>query len=299
MDMVAVLMGYSVRVSLGVFMISELVMLRGAEPRKILELMVERKVPAVMSYLSRDRWHIARVQPSCLGAGRFEVALSPRKEPHPINIQPGEAVGISFKYEYGKFIFETTVLELEPSQDRNCGGVIVLSIPDRIEMVQRRSYFRVNVPAELKVNVTLWPRSRTRAKNPSDVLSGFGCDGGKSDSGSSWQGRLADVSAGGAQIIVDAKYKDDFKTGQFLGLKFTPLPYEAQIMFNAQIRSILPTADEANICLGLQIVGLEASPEGRFVLRRLCEIVERYYQISKSSAKQQDLRQSPVVSVSK
>jgi len=277
-------------------MVSKLVMLRGAEPRKILELMVERKVPAVLSYLSRGRWHIARVQPAGLGAGRFDVALSPGEKPHPINIRTGQTVGVSFKYEYGKFIFETTVLELEPSQGLNCGGVIVLSIPDRIEMLQRRSYYRINVPAELKVNVVLWPRSRTKAERPAGTLPRPGCDGKKTDSYSSWQGRLVDISAGGVQIVVDAAYKYDFKAGQFLGIRFTPLPYEMPLMLNAQIRSILPTADASGICLGFQIVGLEASCEGRFVLRRLCEIVERYYQISKSGAKQQDLHQSRTVS---
>ena len=65
----------------GDFMVSELVMLRGAEPRKVLELVIEKKVPAVLTYMSQDRWHIARVRPIGLGAGRFEVMLTPRKKP--------------------------------------------------------------------------------------------------------------------------------------------------------------------------------------------------------------------------
>jgi len=68
------------------------------------------------------------------------------------------------------------------------------------------------------------------------------------------------------------------------------MPYETPLMLNAQIRNILPTADEKSTCLGLQIVGLEASREGRGVLRQLCNVVERYYQINQSSAKQQDMQ---------
>jgi hypothetical protein len=40
----------------------------------------------------------------------------------------------------------------------------------------------------------------------------------------------------------------------------------------------------------LQIIGLEASPEGREVLTRLIGIVERYYQINQSGVKQQDVQ---------
>ena len=60
--------------------------------------------------------------------------------------------------------------------------------------------------------------------------------------------------------------------------------------FTAQIRNVLPTADHAALCVGLQIVGLEASEEGRHVLSRLATVVERYYDINQSGAKQQDMQ---------
>jgi hypothetical protein len=66
-------------------------------------------------------------------------------------------------------------------------------------------------------------------------------------------------------------------------------------MFSGQIRNMLPTADGNNVCLGVQIVGLEASPEGRQVLERLCGVVERYHQINQSSVKQQDFQAEPRV----
>jgi hypothetical protein len=68
------------------------------------------------------------------------------------------------------------------------------------------------------------------------------------------------------------------------------MPYETPLMFNAQIRNILPTADNKSICLGLQNVGLEASTEGHQVLQRLCNVVEQYYQLNQSSVKQQDIQ---------
>lgn len=286
--------------------VNEVMMLREAEPRKILQTIIEKKVPAIMTYLSRGKWHVAKVVLTDLGANMLSIEVSPRKKPRPINIQLEQPVGLSIKYGYGKFIFETVVVGLEPLLNTDSqslttlkseipttsGGTIVLSLPDRIELVQRRSYFRVNVPSSLKVNVMLWhhcytddndgnERSNTdknRIREPKMPPDRY------------WEGRLVDISAGGGQIVVDAAQKPDFKKGQFIGLRFTPMPYEVPLLFNGQIRNILPTADNKSICLGLQLVGLEASPEGRSVLQRLCNVVERYHRMNQSGIKQHDMQ---------
>lgn len=286
----------------------ELTMLNGAEPREILRTVIEKKTPAVMSYLSKGKWHIANVLLTNLGANRLDTHLSPRKmgptsqkvhedtssgeneKLNPLNIQINQPVGISLKYGYGKFIFETTVVALEPSSDPKSGGTIVLMVPDRIEMVQRRSYFRVKVPSSLKVNVMLWHRRYKDEMSKTQQIETQTPDTRRTPPERYWQGKLADISAGGLQIVVDKGQKPDFKRGQFMGLRFTPMPYEMPLMFNAQIRNILPTADEKSICLGLRIVGLEASPEGRQVLQRLCNVVEHYYRINQHSTKKRDLQ---------
>jgi len=287
---------------------NEVTMLRGAEPRKILQTVMEKKVPAIMSYLSKGKWHVAKVLLTSLGACRLDVQVSPTKKPHPINIRAGQPVGISLKYGYGKFIFETKVVALEPSADATGGGTIVLDAPDRIEIVQRRSYFRVDVPKSLKVNTLLWHRGQQNREPKGDEerfeglpfckASQNGTQTSGEDqvpSGRYWQGKLIDISAGGAQVAIDAAEEQDFRNGQFIGVRFTPMPYETPLMFNAQIRNILPTADGKSICLGLQMVGLEASGEGRQVLQRLCGVVERYYQINQSSVKQQDFQGTPAI----
>jgi hypothetical protein len=286
---------------------NEMVALRGVDPREILQTAVDKKVPAIMSYLSKGKWHVAKVLLTELGADRFSIESTHiEKKPHPINVQMDQPVGISFKYEYGKFVFDTTVVDLGPSSDSTSigrGGTIILAVPDRIEVVQRRSYFRVNVPESLKVNVMLWHRSQTSASSVEPLVSAKAQAGAGKDlperqtptlSETShihkyYQGRLADISAGGAQIIIDAEprpvgvspaQEPEFKKGQFVGLRFTPLPYEMPLMFNAQIRNILPTADNKSIYLGLQIVGLESSREGRQVLSRIVGVVERYYRMN-------------------
>jgi len=258
----------------------------GIDREKILQTAIDLKVPAIMSYLSRDKWHVAKVLLTNLAEDRLSVESTISKRQRPINIRVDQPVGISFKYGYGKFVFDTTVKALEPSTDpetcRDRGGTIVLAIPDNVEVIQRRSFFRVNVPESMKVKVLLWHRSgkrgQTSMENDTTIEMHNCCPG-----------RLMDISAGGAQVMIPNQNdagQISFKKGQFVTMRFTPLPYETPIVLSAQVRNILPTADNDSISLGLQIVGLEASSEGREVLGRLIGIVESYYQINQTGVKQ-------------
>lgn len=286
--------------------------LRGDESEKILRTAINKQIVAIMSYLSKGKWHVAKVLLTEFAGDRITIeSANQKKKQHPINIQANQPVGISFKYEYGKFVFDTTVVALEaasgPNADQGWGGTIILAVPDRIEVVQRRSYFRVEVPESLKVKVVLWHRGNRRQaqkqmQNEPDDQDHHYC-----------QGRLIDISAGGAQVIVPYTNEQepvsiptrnskgtvtrsfsagelDFRKGQFIGMRFTPMPYEMPVMISAQIRNILPTSDGNGASLGLQIVGLEASPEGRAVLARLISIVEHYHRINQSGVRQQDIQ---------
>ncbi|MGD2093806.1 MAG: PilZ domain-containing protein [Phycisphaerales bacterium] len=290
---------------------SKVMLLRGDESNKILQTATDKKVSAIMSYLSKGKWHVAKVLLTGLEDNKLIAeSAATRKKQRPVNIQIDQPVGISFKYEYGKFVFDTTVAALEPSSDpgteQDYGGKLILIAPDRIEVVQRRSYFRVDVPESLKVKVVLWHRSgRHQAKSH--------IQDAPDETHDYCQGRLVDISAGGAQVVVSYPDEADdptsvrrdsegntaktfcteklaFKKGQFVGMRFTPLPYEKPLMVSAQIRNILPTSDGSSASIGLQIVGLEASPEGREVLARLIGIVEQYYKINQSGARQRDMQ---------
>jgi len=270
---------------------SGMFMLCKNEVEQILQTAIGEKVFAIMSYPSMDGWHVTKVQLTELTAGKLKVEVfEPRPKPRPMDIQVNQPVGMSFKHAYGKFIFDTIIVALEHSRNPVCGvggGTIVLAAPDRIEMVQRRSYFRVNVPHFLNVSVTLWRHSQNGNTGP--VL--HEPDRPQATSGERrnyYLGKLVDISAGGAQIMIPKQNGAnlDFRKGQYIGLRFTPMPYEMPLMFNAQIRNILPAEDHKSFYLGLQIVGLEVSSEGRQVLSRIAEVTKRYYQLNLSGAKQ-------------
>jgi hypothetical protein len=266
---------------------SEIVMLEGHESQSVLQTVTGEHAPAIMSYLSKDKWHVAKVTMRELSGNRLYVeGCHSSGKPHPINIRVDQPVGVNFKHSYGKFVFDTGVIALEPSSDPESGGTIVLAVPDRIGVVQRRSYFRVNVPESLKVKIVLWHRTSQRKSKSK----GSGQD--------YFEGRLMDISAGGAQLTLPMKTpgssdpagvsESEFRKGQFVGVRFTPMPYETPLMFSAQIRNVLPTADRTGLCLGLQIVGLEASDEGRDVLSRLAVVVDRYFQMNQTAGAHQE-----------
>ena len=72
----------------------DLAMLRGTEPRKILQKMADEKVCAIMSYLSKGKWHVAKVVPVSLGINHMLVEILPGKKQNPLNIQIDQPVGM-------------------------------------------------------------------------------------------------------------------------------------------------------------------------------------------------------------
>lgn len=250
---------------------NELVMLHAVKPAKILHSAADRKLPVIMSYQSDGQWQCARILIVDLASDCFEIKISPQKKNQPVTIAPGQSVGISLKYGYGagydRFIFDTSVVAVETSPPRIGCSSLVLAVPEHIEVIPRRTYLRVNVPSSVGTDVYFWLR-----QNPSDSH--------QSGIRQEWHGQLVDISTGGVQIVIDAAQGPDLEKGQFLGLRFTPLPNETPLTFNAQIRNVVSTADGKSLSLGLQMVGLEASPEGRLVLSRLVGVVDEYYRMN-------------------
>jgi c-di-GMP-binding flagellar brake protein YcgR len=241
--------------------------LKASEVVELLKLAAAQETQAVMTHLSRGKWHMTKVALLHITAVNIQVDITQKEKHHPININIDQPVGISFKHDYCKYLFESTVTGFEPSVNAKSGGIIVVSMPDRIDRIQRRNYYRVAVPENLNVRVLFWHRGY------SDEAKAVPLD-------DYWQGNLVDISAGGLQICVGLDQRPNFREGQLVGVQFTPMPYEQPIQLEAQVRHMAPTADNAALCLGLQVIGLEATAEGREMLQRVCEVVKTYFNMN-------------------
>jgi anti-anti-sigma regulatory factor len=155
-------------------------------------------------------------------------------------------------------IAEVSEIVLKQLPKRAGSGILELRRVNNIKPMDRRKYVRLRIPSWLQVDVCLWRGGRNE-------------DYQKLIPGHSWHGRLVDISEGGAQVAVSAAEKTNFDKDQLIGMEFRPNSAEPLLVFDAQIREILPTADGKHICLGLKFLGLESNHEVRHTLRRLCK----------------------------
>ena len=218
-----------------------------------------------MSFLSAGKWKTAKAYVSVVEDG---VVMIKPEEPGRVCcseiLKTDQPVGMSFEIEHFKYIFESKVVSCS-----NENGCIAFEIPGKIEKLKRRSYSRVLVPENLAVKVMFWHR-------------GYDDEKGTVPDEGFWQGRLLNLSAGGMKMSISADKKCHFTPGQFVGLQFTPKPYEKPVLLEGLVIHIHPAEDGNGdfVELGVEFLGLEVSWEGRTTLRRLVEIVEQYEKIN-------------------
>jgi len=171
-------------------------------------------------------------------------------------------VGICVHWGHFKYLFDSTALAVEPERR---GIRISLHVPDKIERLPRRAYHRQPVPADTKVKVLFWHRGYLDEMNnnikPEELY---------------WQGRLLNLSAGGAQFEIEIEQKEHFQVGQLLGVQFTPMSYEKPLLLESHVRYLKEQPDNVAFRIGVEFLGLEASPEGRKILERILEVIEAY-----------------------
>ncbi len=278
---------------------NDLVILTDQQRFEPLETVKNERLTTILTYQSQGKWRVAKVLIVSLDQERIGLTciIPENGRPQPVNIQPGQSVGLSFKLPCGKCVFDTPVVSLQPAAPGDSGGRIMVEMPEGIEVIQRRSYFRVRVPDSLHVDVTLW--RRTGKSRPQNEPSRY-C-----------HGQLIDISAGGAQVALEAAFEVNsdpesdrrgwyvassppatdkeavppgFHNGQFIEMRFVPMPHEAPILLAAQIRNIWPSAEGDKLYLGLQLVGLEATAEGHQLLARLVNVVEQYHRMNETDS---------------
>lgn len=247
-------------------------MLFKVNPIGALENLLAKNIPLSISYLSNGIWVVNRALVIKVNSDSFVLKLTPYLKSRASRITAGLNLGISFQYGFGlsydKFVFNTSVLGVSTG-DRE--QLIKLAIPENLEMVPRRNYQRSKVPASLNIDVNFWHRYTITDNDNVSV-----------GTGPSFAGKLIDISAQGLQIATEYTETDTpiFENGQTLGLRLIPLPYETALNLNAVIKTVLPSADQKHLIIGLEMVGLEASPEGRLILSRIAGIVKQYQELN-------------------
>ncbi len=237
--------------------------LNASQIADVLEKTVTDQVTCIMSHLTKGKWHRIEVRIRSVNTNAIMIELI---DTPPVNedIQIDQPVGMAFEIDFTKYLFESAVIGFESAINEAATGRIMIKKPKKLDQMQRRSYTRVPVPNEIKVSTLFWHRGYTdeSVDVPIDNY---------------WQGRMMDLSAGGAQITVTKEQFENFRKDQFIGMQFTPLPFEKPVQVEAQIKHIAAHAEDSElISLGIEFLGLEASTDGRDKLDKIVETIGVY-----------------------
>ena len=241
--------------------------LKGKKIEKTLELVVARRAAATMTHIAAGKWKTTNVTFTAGSGEAIHITIDNKKSQGPINMQVDQPVGISFEHESERYIFETMVVGFEPAVNQNQNGEILLVIPEKMEKMGRRAYLRQDVPGNLNVKILFWHR-------------GYNDDSTEVPLENYWQGRLINLSAGGVQLAIALDQAPNFKIDQTVGLQFTPMPYEKPIILEGQVKHLRKIEDGRELMLGVHALGLEANAQGRIILHRIIDVVNRYQQLN-------------------
>ncbi len=244
--------------------------LEGSGLVNLISLAAFHQKTGVMIFLASGRWQTVRVRILKCAEQTVIVEAFPDGQTISQNIRINQPVGLSFRMDFSKCVFESTVVGLDTSVLEGQIGKVLLELPRRVEKISRRAYQRQPVPKDVSVKVLFWHRGFLEKVGtvPTDCY---------------WQGHLRDLSAGGLRIVVGLEKKDCFSIGQVFGIQFTPMFYQKPILAEGQLRHLQEDKENHTLCLGVEFLGLEISVEGRAMLQRLLETVEEYRRLNEES----------------
>lgn len=241
----------------------EPIILSQEEIAELLERAVKDRAEGDMTYITHGKWHKAKCTFTALTDETLHIDIIRPENTHPETIQINQPIGVSVQMDYFKFIFETILVGFEPAILLSDGGRAILEIPEKVEKMQRRAFVRVDVPSDLNVKTLFWHR-------------GYTDDSTEVPMENYWQGRLVNLSAGGAQITLEPEFRDNFKEHQVVGMQFTPMSYQRPILVEAQVVHVAEACEDGTFSIGVEFLGLEAGGQGREILHRIHEIVTEY-----------------------
>jgi c-di-GMP-binding flagellar brake protein YcgR len=227
---------------------------------------VRERALAVLSVQCGSDWRMfkSRFLESDSNQAFFVLDYQPVNEQPLPELWPGQCVGISFRSRNRKVMF-ATVVEARGHYMLESGSVPAVRYrwPQAITELQRRAYYRTPVPAGIVLAATMWRgglAARTAVQSGSQLLSGT----------------LANISCGGALVRLNQPAAIDWVEGELLGLEVQLGDRQGPAQLDSYFRGL--RHDEASHSgVALQFIGLELNVEGRLVMERLANVVQKFH----------------------
>jgi c-di-GMP-binding flagellar brake protein YcgR len=189
-------------------------------------------------------------------------------EPLPA-LTPGQYLGVSFRQKSRKLLF-ATVVEAKGHfilDEKTSVAAVRYRWPDSITELQRRAYYRTPIRDDMTLLVNLWPGGVGARGDPHTTTQRVAT------------GELADLSCGGALVRLHQQAPPDFAPDQTLGVELQLPDGRTPIVVDALYRGA--RSDESGMLrAAIQFIGLELSVDGRLVLQRLANSVQRLHRLT-------------------
>lgn len=226
------------------------------EMEDVLSEALQEKAPVIGSFMVNGKWRLIDLKV----CGYSDDFIDFHSQSSCKELQQDHPVGICIHLGFFKYLFDSTVQAAEPQ-----GSLwhILLNPPDTIERIERRVYHRQPVPANIRVKVLFWHRGYLD-ESTNEPVENY------------WQGTLLNLSAGGARFEIEIEHKKNFKAGQILGIQFTPMSYQKPLLLESHVKYTEDQSDKHHFRIGVEFLGLEASPEGRQILDRILGVIDEY-----------------------
>ena len=227
---------------------------------------VRRGTHAVVSHHGPGGWRTLRTKFVGYDQRRRSLVLSPlipEAGTEPVELAPGEILGVTFRHGHKKCMFSTA---LQRFADHETDGGLTrsaawLTWPDHLQKLQRRVYYRVPPPTGCTIPVSVRVR-------PSADQTGIGTV--------EVGGIVEDLSAGGMRIRPQSP--ELVREGACVQVSFAPQHERETFDLEAVCRHTSDAAD-GEPTFGLQFIGLEASARGQEMLIRLARVVTEFHRI--------------------
>ena len=239
--------------------------------RQIKEVVGEataRHIPTTITLRTEEHWTHLRSRLVDVGDERILIEMPIDENGTPREFSPADRIGVTFKFKHHKYIFVATVGGAQPLALADGSGIQVLGLcwPTKMQRIQRRAFYRADVPAGSIVRASFWLGGRDAEP------------AGTTPDKPVFTGRVTNLSAGGLELHTSDPIPEALEVGYLFGLHVS-FGTDGEPMFaDAQLRRV--ARDEDHFVLGLQFVGLEQTSEGKKMLRFIASKVSEYQRIS-------------------
>ena len=234
----------------------------GLDCKNLVQQAIEKHLPLTITVNSDDSWKLQKSYFLGVRSQRLILACpTPQADQTQAELVAAQEVAVSFKKGYNKCFFVSRIIgniSFELPSGESVPAITVYH-PEQIEKVQRRAYDRAAPPADQDVTVTFW-----RGNNDKKTAQ-------------KWSGWLKNLSAGGLGLTMLKSDLPGLQANEPIELVFTPMPDSEPLHLQARFRHVSNSPDDETMAmLGLQLMGLEMTEEGRATLRQISRVLNLY-----------------------